>query len=240
MFLLILVLVATQPNQAHTFFDQGHELQLQQDYDGALAAYAAAEASGWTSPELLLNMSAAAFSAGDLGRARLAAERAVLLSPRDPDIRHNLDLIRHATGELAPVPQYFLQSVRFTIERMIGRISLLTISWIIWIGFLTLAGLYLLGISRTDLVRRSSLILAPFVLFTLFMVIESHRDRLTPAAVTMTTTPIYQNAGEEHARITEISAGRILKIHRSEGDWREVRLTSGEIGWVPARVIEQV
>ena len=233
-------LLVAQSEQAVGFFEQGLELQLERDYDGALAAYTAAEATGWTSTELLLNTSAAALSSGDLGRARLAAERAALLSPRDADVQHNIEVIRHAAGETAIVPRNIVQSVRFSIEAIIGRTGLLIFSWIFWMGFLILAGVFLLGISRKPLVRRSLLILSPIVLITLLMTVEAHRDRTATHAVAMSPTPLYLNAGEEHARITEIPAGRLLRIRRSEGDWREVRLASGEIGWIPGGVIEQI
>lgn len=233
-------LLAAQPEQAVALFEQGLELQVERDYDGALAAYAAAEATGWTSTELLLNTSAAALSSGDLGRARLAAERATLLSPHDADVQHNLEIIRHAAGETALVPRNIVQSVRFSIEGMIGRTGLLILSWILWTGCLILAGIFLLGISKRPLVRRSLLILSPIVLITLLMTVEAHRDRTATHAVSMSPSPIYLSAGEEHARIAEIPAGRLLRIRRSEGDWREVRLASGEIGWVPLGVIEQI
>ncbi|HXV12838.1 MAG TPA: tetratricopeptide repeat protein [Candidatus Krumholzibacteria bacterium] len=64
------------------------------DYAAAIDDYTRVVEAGVVTPELYYNLGNAYFKDGGLGRAVLWYERARRLSPRDPDVRDNLDLTR--------------------------------------------------------------------------------------------------------------------------------------------------
>lgn len=74
------------------------------DFAGAVESYTRAVESGIEVPELFYNLGNAYFKEGDLGRAILWYERARRLSPRDADLRENLDLTRSLIRDQELVP----------------------------------------------------------------------------------------------------------------------------------------
>jgi len=76
-------------------FSDANELYSKGKFPEAAAGYETILNSGVVSPNLLFNDGNAEFKAGNLGRAIAAYRRAALLSPRDADIRANLEFARN-------------------------------------------------------------------------------------------------------------------------------------------------
>ena len=75
-------------------FDTANKLYEQGKYAEAIAAYEALRGQGLTSVALLFNLGNARLKAGDIGKALGAYLEASHLTPRDPDIRANLQFAR--------------------------------------------------------------------------------------------------------------------------------------------------
>jgi tetratricopeptide (TPR) repeat protein len=76
-------------------FSTANQLYSEGKFPQAAKAYAAMLDSGAVSPNLLFNAGNAEFKSGNLGRAIAAYRRAALLSPRDVDVRANLNFARN-------------------------------------------------------------------------------------------------------------------------------------------------
>ena len=76
-------------------FSAANQLYSEGKFPQAAKAYAALLESGAVSPNLLFNAGNAEFKSGNLGRAIAAYRRAALLSPRDVDVRANLNFTRN-------------------------------------------------------------------------------------------------------------------------------------------------
>lgn len=75
-------------------FDAANKLYAQNKFTEAAAAYEKIAVSNGVSPALLFNLGNARFKAGEIGRAIVAYSRAAEISPRDADLRANLQFVR--------------------------------------------------------------------------------------------------------------------------------------------------
>lgn len=98
--LLLLTLIcsplrSSAANDLDAQFDAANKLYAQNKFAEAAMAYEQIIAGGSVSPALYFNLGNANFKAGQLGRAIAAYRDAQELSPRDPDVRANLQFARN-------------------------------------------------------------------------------------------------------------------------------------------------
>jgi hypothetical protein len=86
-------------------FDQANQLYEQGKYPEAAAAYQEIIRSGNGSATLYYNLGNAWFKAGEEGRAIAAYRRAERLTPRDPNVRFNLQFVRQQVTGSDTFPQ---------------------------------------------------------------------------------------------------------------------------------------
>jgi len=97
-FLLALTLISLPGWAAanlETEFDAANKLYAQNKFPEATAAYQKLIEAGSVAPALYFNLGNAFFKSGQIGRAIAAYQQAAALTPRDPDIRANLQFARN-------------------------------------------------------------------------------------------------------------------------------------------------
>lgn len=99
------------PQDSVGSFDGANRLYEQQEFEKAAKAYESLLQRGKVSSELLFNLGNAWYKAGRTGQAILNYRKAVLLSPRDPDVRANLHFAREQSGLGAPPKANLLEMV---------------------------------------------------------------------------------------------------------------------------------
>lgn len=80
-------------------FDQARKAYEQGDQEAAVAGFERALQGAPGGVGVLYNLGNARFRQGELGRALAAWRQAEWITPRDPALRHNLDLIRRRLGQ---------------------------------------------------------------------------------------------------------------------------------------------
>jgi len=100
--LLLAAAAAARADSAADQFDQANKLYEEGQYAPAAAAYEKLAQSGPAAAAVYFNLGNAWFKAGQLGRAICAWRRAAELTPRDPDVRANLQFARNQPGVGAP------------------------------------------------------------------------------------------------------------------------------------------
>ncbi len=102
--LVLLAAAGLRAETASDAFDQANKLYERGKYSQAAAAYQKMIESGRVSAAVYFNLGNAWFKAGQTGRAIFAYRRAEMLSPRDPDIRANLQFARNQAAGGASAP----------------------------------------------------------------------------------------------------------------------------------------
>ena len=236
--LLLLPLTATAviKAEADSAYAQGRYQQAIRDYESLLKQ--------GVSTALYYNLGNAYYRMDDMPRAVLNYERALLLSPGDPDVRFNLQMARSKTiDKITPESEMFFVTwyhvlVNFTSVDGWARIALCALAvaivlallylfaspvWMRKLGFLGALFMLLLFVvanlfayvQKESFVRRSgAIIMAP--------------------AVTVKSTPASQGTDlfilHEGTRV-EITDGTMRQ-------WKRIRLADGKEGWIETSQME--
>jgi len=227
-------------------FEQGNQLYLEGDYAGAIEAYQAVLDAGFESVALHYNLGNAHFKTGELGLSILAWERARALAPNDPDVLANLELALSQTADaIEPLPRFWLISAASWWVGLLPRgalIALVTAAWLI-VG----AGVAARVLARRDEVRSVGKWAAfggavvVLVFGTNLFVRElgigtAERGVILADAVPVRSAP----ADQDDLTLFEIHEGTRVRIEQRAGDWTEVVLDDGKVGWVPVDVMETI
>ena len=216
-----------------------------QQYQQAIRDYEALLTEG-VSAELYYNLGNAYYRSENITRAIINYERALLLSPGDGDIRHNLRIARQKTvDKVVPSSEFFVVTWYRALSNLMG-----VDSWG-WMALVTLAlGLLLMLLylfsSRVALQKvgffGTVVMVALFLLSSLFAYQQkrmlSHRTGaiITQSAVTVKSTPAAN--GTELFVLHE--GTRVDIIDDTMKDWKEVRLPDGKEGWMETKAMEVI
>ncbi|MEX2048146.1 MAG: tetratricopeptide repeat protein [Gemmatimonadota bacterium] len=226
--------------------EEGNRLYQQSDFAGAVAAYEAVLGAGFESAALHYNLGNAYFKAGDLGRSILAWERALALSPGDADALANLELARSLTADaVQPLPRFWLFDVVSWWVQLVPRALLIGIVGFAWL--LVAGGLIARFLARrADAGRwgtRAALVgtVVVLVLGTNLIVRELGVGRAERGVVLADVVPVRSApSDDDDLTLFEIHEGTRVRIDQRTGDWAEIVLDDGKVGWVRAEVYEQI
>jgi hypothetical protein len=227
-------------------FEQGNQLYLEGDYAGAVEAYQAVLDAGFASVALHYNLGNAHFKAGELGLSILAWERARALAPNDPEVLANLELALSQTADaIEPLPRFWLISAASWWVGLLPRGPLIAVVAAAWL--LVGAGVAVRLLARRDEVRGMGTwgalggAVVVLVFGTNLFVRElgigsADRGVILADAVPVRSAP----ADQDDLTLFEIHEGTRIRIDERAGEWVEVVLDDGKVGWVPADVLEVI
>lgn len=112
-------------------FDQARKAYEQGDQEAAVAGFERALQGAPGGVGVLYNLGNARFRQGELGRALAAWRQAEWITPRDPALRHNLDLIRRRLGQ-SEVPFWKRCLGWLTLDEWAVSAVLLVWAWSGW------------------------------------------------------------------------------------------------------------
>ena len=195
----------------------------------------------WTSFELEYNLGGAHYKAGNIGPCILHYQRAKRFRPNDDDLNANLLLAQAAvTDRMEEMPEMDFAPIwreLISEERLWGWTAASLLFW--------LAGFSLLAVRlfSTELGTRRTLgISAPVVLLVailLGLLSKQTHQRIVAedGAVVMLPRVEVKNGPSENTdepNLFVLHEGTVVKLMRSEGDWRQIRLRNGNTGWIKA------
>ncbi len=209
-------------------------------FEEAAAAYEELLDSEGPRVAVLQNLGSAYFRSGDVGRAILAFERALLLKPGDPDLKANLKLVRDQAAVFPPPPaegwRGWLErpSRKFWSGLAVGSALLLPAAAGLWLGlrsrwrgaaavsiFASVAGLAALGLSLYAVDWRKG---------------EDARGIVVGDPAKVRISPF--GKAEERG---SLAGGREVRLGREANGYFWVSVDGGATeGWVAAKEVERL
>jgi len=224
--------------QANALYIQGEYLQAINLYERIIQEYG-------VSPELFFNLGNAYFKTHDIARAILNYERALRLNPRFADARYNLEIAQlRVLDNIVSDDDFFLKR---WISKMISFYTSnqwLYVSWILFI--LSLAGVLLFVFGRTRALRKIAfsvtLIVFSFsaLALTFSTVRKNQLQNQKEAIVMIGVIPVKSAPDRSGTNLFELREGTKVRVRTILGDWAEIVIGDGRIGWVELRQIEQI
>jgi tetratricopeptide (TPR) repeat protein len=230
--LLALLLVAAFPPRspaAAVPFDLANKLYEEGKFTEAASAYEQLARSGETSAALYFNLGNAFFKSGQIGRALAAYRTAEQITPRDPDLRANLQFARNQ------VPGPRLLPSRW--QRGLGRLALnewtVLAAVVVWVWLLLLAVLQWRPALRPAL-RMYALALAVLVVLSCACVAAALREtRFTRTAIVVVRDAVvrYGPLAESPTAFT-VHDGAELRVLDQKDEWLQVTAGPRRVGWL--------
>ena len=252
--LLLLVISIAIPSAAqaqksaapvHVTKAMGDSAYVRQQYQQAIADYEALLKKG-VSADVYYNLGNAYYRTDNITRAVINYERALLLSPGDPDIRVNLQLARSKTiDKIIPESEMFFVTWYRSLVNIMSVDGWATMSLVALAIAIILALCYLFSgrvwMQKTGFFGAFAMIVI-FGLSNLFawqqkdqLVNRTGAIVISPAAAVKSTPA---NGGTDLFIIHEGTKVEITDSSMKE--WKEVRIADGKEGWIKASMIEMI
>ena len=231
-FALILLALSVLPLRAENLsstFDSANRLYAQNKFPEAAAGYERLIATGSVSPALYFNLGNAYFKSGQIGRAIAAYRQAETLTPRDPDVRANLQFARaQVSGPTlrANLWQRALGTLSLNEWTGLGAVAL-------WVTFVLLAWRQIRPPLATAL--RNWTLLAGAVALTLCVTVALaylQNPARNSVIVAARETTVRNGPFDESPSTFTVNDGAELRLLDRKDDWLQVTDGTRRIGWV--------
>ena len=244
--LLVAGSVFAQDSSATSLMTKANESYERGEYAEAAQQYEALVDQGYDDAALYLNLGNAYFESGDLGRAILSYLRAQQLSPRDPDIRDNLELAHSMTVDRVPAERDSLvESVSHFVRLWITPGELGAAALLLWI--LSGTAICALVVWRAFALRRvvravTAVATAATVMSFLLVVTVVYANPYDNTGIVTTgSIEIVSGPGPQYAGEFSLHSGAQVRVTDSRHGWLKIALPGGELrGWVPSHVVDIV
>ena len=217
-----------------------------EEYAEAVLLYESLVGDGYHDVALYYNLGNAHLGDGDLGRAILSYLRARELSPRDPDVRANLELARESTVDRIVAERgSLLESASYVGLQWVNRGRLGVVALALW----TVCGLAIGGllIWRAFPMRAAVRVFAALVAVAtlgsslMFLSTLYSNPYNSTGVVIVDAVEVVNGPGWQYSEEFIIHSGAQVRMNDSRHGWVEVSLPGGELeGWVPTHAIEAV
>ena len=245
LFGIVLILKVSGQDSTQVLWEKANALYTTEEYQKAIIAYEQILGTGQESAKLYFNLGNAYYKAGDFNNAILNYERAKLLAPQDEDIEFNLRMANQfvVTG-IEELPQPFF--IRWK-NRLINRYpadSWAAISIGLFVLFLLLLGSFLF--SRSSSVKKFTFwfgILTVVLAAFSFSFAARQKEKINNRNHAIVFCPRVTVKSAPSLNSTDLFLlyeGVKVEISDSLDMWKEIKLSDGNLGWLPDSCIVKI
>lgn len=201
--------------------------------------------TGVESPELYFNLGNTYFKLNELSSAILYYEKARKLDPGNEDVNYNLSVANSKIADkIEPIPELFYKRwFRSLWELMAmdewGKISIIALVIALVSGFIYF-------VSNRMILRKigfwtGSVFLA-CALFSLLLGYQNYRiiKNNKEAIIFSPTVTIKSSPDEKSVDLFVLHEGTKVRLIDNIGNWYEIRIANGSVGWLPASAVEKI
>lgn len=228
-----------------TTIKEAEAAYTKEDYGKAIELNEEVLKNNGASSEIYYNLGNAYYKAGKVAPSILNYERALLLDPGDADIRFNLQMARQkSVDKFEPVGDIFFVRWFDSIQNMGAADSWAKTGIVCFILFI--GCLLLFFFSRWIRLKKIGFYLgAFFLLLVIFSNIfaSNQKDELvnrTNAIVFTPTVTAKSSPDVSGNDLFILHEGTKVTIKSTLGEWSEIELEDGNVGWMPSRDIEKI
>lgn len=218
-------------------FEAANKSYSDGEFQSAIESFEEILSTGVESGELYFNLGNAYYKNGELAKAILNYERALLLKPHDKDIKYNLELANtQTTDKIESVGEFFLS---VWVSGIRNKTTSDTWAYIGIASFLlTLIFAAFFFFSNSVLLKKAGFYLGIGLLFASFASLafsNSQKNKLTNRNNAIVFTPSLTVKSSPDASGTEIfilHEGTKVEILSTLGQWKEIQIADGTVGWI--------
>lgn len=242
--LLALCLMASAFGQEKAL-KEAEAAYTKEDYAQAIEIYEGILKSNGESAAVYYNLGNAYYKEGKIAPAILNYERCLLLDPGDSDARFNLQMARQKTvDKIEPVGDFFLVEWFDAVENLGSADSWAKLGIVCFLLFI--GCLLLFFFSRWVRLKKIGFYVG--ILFLLMVIFAnlfaSHQksevmDR-AHAIVFAPTVTVKSSPDASGTDLFVLHEGTNVTVKSTLGEWSEIALEDGNVGWMPSKEIEKI
>jgi hypothetical protein len=224
---------------------EAEEAYTQEDYTKAIELYKDILTTYGESAEVYYNLGNACYKANKIASSVLYYERALLIDPGDADIRFNLEMARQrTTDKIESVGDFFLLKWFDSIQNMGAADSWAKLGIICFLLFI--GCLLLFFFSRLVRMRKIGfylgLLFLASVIITNIFAGNQKRELVnhTHAIVFSPTATVKSSPNQSGTDLFILHEGTKVLVRNTLGEWKEIELEDGNVGWMPGKDIELI
>lgn len=238
-FLLLSTHLLAQVEQTKFQADQAY---IEENYVEAAELYEQILTQEYLSAEVHYNLGNAYFKMGNIAQSVLNYERALKLAPNDEDIQFNLKLVDLSVKDKVEViPQLFF--VRWW-KQMLQVFHTDGWAWNAVIALiLALIGFLIFRFSSDEGIKRltfyAALIAFCWTVFSIYAAQKNYNEFVNDKrAVVFASTINAKSAPDKKGKdLFVIHEGLVVEVSDHLNGWARIKLTNGNVGWVPSETV---
>ena len=222
-----------------------NDLYAKGDYSNAAKQYEKILSTDGVAPEIYFNLGNSYYKSNEIGRSILNYERALRLSPSYDDAKFNLELAQlKVVDNIVPSPTFFIGRWIQNLIKLLPSDQWLYISFGVFIFCLVSVFLFIFAPSR--MTRKTAFNFAVVLLgISFFSLIFAgvrkgqmfdHRDAIVMSGV----ISVKSSPDKSGTDLFQLHEGAKVSIKSTLGNWTEIKLSNGGIGWVEKGNIEKI
>jgi hypothetical protein len=226
-------------------FNQGATFFSQENYKDALKEWTDLYNTGYRSANLNYNIGNANIKLNNIPGAILFYERAYLLKPTDEDVNYNLQIARSLiVDRFQEIPELFFVRWFNLVSLTLSTNTWAKISLVSFVLCLLLLSLYIysskyrykvLGFWLSVFFVTVSISSFSFSLRSKSLVYDSHQAIIISPLISGKSSP-----ADSGTDLFVLHEGTKVTIEDEVGEWLEIRLSDGNIGWVRVNSLEKI
>ncbi len=200
-------------------------------------------ANDMVSPQIYFNLGNSYFRDGRLGKAILNYERALLLDPGDGDIRHNLRFANNRkVDRIIPSGELFLINWFNALRNLYSSNVWGIIAIVLFILLIAAVAIYLFV--RVMWARKSAfytgIVLFFLVIITNVLAFSQKNERIRgdSAIIMVGAAGVNASPDTNSNLLFELHEGTKVRVRSSDGNWYEVEIDNGSVGWTLRENVE--
>lgn len=242
---LYLSSIAAFGGEADQLFLKANEAYNEGHYADAVKLYEQILNARYESAELYYNLGNASFKTNEFPSAILYYEKALKLSPNDEDILFNLNVANtRIVDKIEVLPELFIRKWWRSVYNLFSADSWSKVSIFFTVVFFVLLAFYLL--SKVIFVRKaafySGLVVLVLMIISLLLSIQKYQVQKNQreAIVFAPTITVKSSPTPNSVDLFVLHEGSKVKIIERVGDWNEIKIANGSVGWLPASSLRSI
>lgn len=226
-------------------FEEANAFYTAKEYTKAIDVYEQILLNEGAAPALYYNLGNAYFRINELGKSILNYERALRLNPSYKDAKFNLEFANQGiVDRIELADTFFLKKWVIALNSAFHTNVWFYISAALFISCLIFILLFVFG--KTKILRKISFYLALALLILCVVTLnfsftqKSSMKNHTEGIVMTGSIVIKGSPDKSGTDLFQLHEGTKVMVLSSLGDWYEIKLPNGNIGWVEIIHIEKI
>lgn len=202
-------------------------------------------ARGLESADLYYNLGNAYFRDGEVAKALLYYERALLIKPNDKDIRQNIAFANTRIEDKIETGQtFFLTDWINSVQQIMSSNGWAWFAIVIFIVFI--GCLFMFFFSKTVAPKQVAfyvglLSVILIIMGNVFAFRQKRRVLNHDSAIIMVPSVVVHSSPDKSSnQVFSLHSGTKVKVRKTDREWCEVEIASGSVGWIPQDKLEKI